>query len=45
MSEWVPCAYASSLIGAGMAVAIVAGYLLGRWREQLSFLEMLRPEH
>ena len=44
MSEWVPCAYASSLIGAGMAVAIVAGYLLGRWREQLHLLEVLRPE-
>lgn len=42
--DWIPCAYALSLIGIGMAVAAVASYHLGRWREQLSLLEALRPE-
>ena len=44
MNDWIPCAYALSMIGIGMAVAAVASYLLGRWREQLYLLEVLRPE-
>ena len=42
--DWIPCAYALSLIGIGMAVSGVASYLLGCWREQLRLLEILRPE-
>ena len=44
MSDWIPCAYAVTLIGIGMAAAGAASYLLGRWREQLRLLEILRPE-
>lgn len=40
-----PCLYALSLIGIGSAVSALAGYWLGRWREQLSLLEICRPEH
>jgi hypothetical protein len=40
MSDWMPCPLALSY----MALAALSGYLLGRWREQLSLLEALKPE-
>jgi hypothetical protein len=41
MSDWLPCLYASTL----MAAAALVGYWFGRWREQLSLLEICKPEH
>jgi hypothetical protein len=40
MNAWLPCLHALSY----MALAALSGYLLGRWREQLSLLEALKPE-
>ncbi len=40
MSDWLPC-----LVALGyMLIAAIAGYWLGRWREQLHLLEVLKPE-
>ncbi len=44
MEYWLPCWYASLWILGSIAVALVAGYSLGRMREQLVLLEILRPE-
>jgi membrane protein DedA with SNARE-associated domain len=44
MSNWLPCLYATALIAIGSAVSAVAGYWLGRWREQLWLLEIFKPE-
>jgi hypothetical protein len=44
MNDWLLCAYALSVIGLSIAGAGTAGYWIGRWREQRSLLEMLRPE-
>jgi membrane protein DedA with SNARE-associated domain len=44
MTHWLPCLYATVLITAGSAVAAALGYLVGRWREQLWLLEILKPQ-
>ena len=41
VTNWLPCSYASVLILAAAAV----GFWLGRWREQLALLQLLKPEH
>lgn len=41
---WLPTWYASIWIFVSMGIALVAGYELGRMREQLALLEVLRPE-
>lgn len=40
LTNWLPCPYAATLA----MLASVAGYGLGRWREQLRLLETLKPE-
>lgn len=45
MNTWMPCGYAVGLMVVSAALALVVGYGLGRWREQLALLETLRPEH
>jgi hypothetical protein len=45
MIDWLPCGYALSLIVGFAALASAAGYVLGRWREQLSLLEIFGPKH
>ncbi len=45
MSDYLPCLYALVLIISGIVGAAVAGFELGRWREQLSLLELLKPQH
>ena len=44
MTDWLPCAYASILIGGSTAMAAVIGFWTGRMREQLALLEILHPE-
>lgn len=44
LEYWLPSWYASIWILASMAIALVAGYELGRMREQLALLEVMRPE-
>lgn len=44
LDYWLPSWYASIWILVSMGIALVAGYELGRLREQLSLLEVLRPE-
>lgn len=40
MSDWLPC-----LVALGyMLIAAALGYSLGKWREQLHLLEVLKPE-
>ena len=43
MEYWLPCWYAALWILGSITIALVAGYYLGRMREQLSLLELLRP--
>ena len=40
LTSWLPCPYALSLV----MLAGIAGYVLGRWREQLRLLETFKPE-
>ena len=41
---WLPCWYASLWILGSIVVALVAGYSLGRAREQLALLEVFHSE-
>lgn len=43
-NDWLPCVYALGLIGLGSTLAAVVGYWAGRWREQLSLLQICKPE-
>jgi putative Mn2+ efflux pump MntP len=44
MNDLLPCPYAATLIGLTTLVAAVMGFWIGRMREQLALLEVLRPE-
>lgn len=44
MTDMLPCPYAASLIGLATVIAAVLGFWIGRMREQLALLEILRPE-
>ncbi len=44
MNDWLPCLYATTLIGAGTVAAAILGFMVGRMREQLALLEIFRPE-
>ena len=44
MTAWLPCAYASVLIGVCTVIAGALGFWAGRMREQLALLETFRPE-
>ena len=44
MTDMLPCQYAASLIGLATVIAAVLGFWIGRMREQLALLEILRPE-
>lgn len=44
MTDWLPCPYAAALIGLSTVVAAAMGFWIGRMREQLAMLELLRPE-
>ena len=43
MEWWLPSWYASIWILVSMGIAMIAGYELGRIREQLALLEMMHP--
>ncbi len=45
MINWLPCAYALSLIVGVAVIASAAGYMLGRWCEQISLLAIFGPKH
>jgi hypothetical protein len=45
MSDLLPCLYALTLIICGAGAAAVIGFRVGRWREQLSLLELMKPDH
>ena len=44
MTDLIPCPYAAILIGGSTVIAAVIGFWVGRMREQLALLEVLRPE-
>ena len=44
MTDLMPCPYAATLIGLATVIAAVLGFWIGRMREQLALLEILRPE-
>ena len=44
MTDLLPCPYAATLIGLATVIAAVLGFWIGRMREQLALLEILRPE-
>lgn len=44
MTELLPCPYAAALIGVSSVGAAILGFWIGRMREQLALLEILRPE-
>ena len=44
MIDWLPCAYASVLMGVCTVIAGTLGFWVGRMREQLALLETFRPD-
>ncbi len=44
MIDFLPCAYAATLIGGSTVIAAIIGFMAGRMREQLALLEVFRPE-
>ena len=44
MTDLLPCPYAATLIGLSSVGAAILGFWIGRMREQLALLEILRPE-
>jgi hypothetical protein len=45
MNDLLPCLYALVLMAGSAVAAAAVGFWAGRWREQLSLLELLKPEH